>query len=427
MTSIIILIFCAGYLCITLEHIIKINKAAIAVLTGVSCWAVYILMSPDHHHITTTLIEHMGDLSGILFFLMGAMTIVELIDMHYGFEIITSRIGVKKKLHLLWIIGILTFFLSAALDNLTTTIVMISLLMKFSLEKEERLLFIGMIIIAANSGGAWSPIGDVTTTMLWIDNRISTFGIIYKLFLPSLISALVPLLLLSIKIKGHLKRDNKFDAPISNAPKQKLDRNIVFFFGIGGLMFVPVFKSVTHLPPFMGMLFVLGLLWLLTEVIHAKKHESIKQNFSAAQALTQIDMPSILFFLGILISIAALEATGVLRSLSIWLDQNIHNLTLIDILIGLLSAVIDNVPLVAGAMGIYTLQQYPTDHHFWIFLSYCAGTGGSALIIGSAAGVAAMGIAKINFLWYVKKITPLALAGYFSGVVVYLIQQLIFK
>jgi Na+/H+ antiporter NhaD/arsenite permease-like protein len=418
----IISVFILGYLAIAFEHVLKVNKAAVAILTGVFCWTIYIVLSQDHYHVTSQLIEHVGDFSGILFFLMGAMTIVELIDMHSGFDVITNRIGVASKRQLLWITGILAFFLSAVLDNLTTTIVMISLLMKFALDKEERLLFIGIVVIAANAGGAWSPIGDVTTTMLWIDGRITSASIIAKLLIPSLVCAAVPLTMATFMIRG------KFDGKVPNGSNQidrktRRDRNIVLSFGVGALLFVPVFKTLTHLPPFMGMLLALGSLWVLTEILHAKKDDLEKRSFSAAKALTKIDMPSVLFFLGILVSISALEASGILGSLSRWLDKTIGNVTIIDLSIGLLSAIVDNVPLVAGAMGIYSLQQFPADHHFWTFLSYCAGTGGSALIIGSAAGVAAMGIANINFMWYLRRITPLAVAGYVAGAGMYLLQM----
>jgi len=368
--------------------------------------------------------ERAGDFSGIIFFLMGAMTIVELIDRHYGFDIITNRIGVTSKRQLLWITGLLAFFLSAVLDNLTTTIVMISLLTKFALDKEERLLFIGIVVIAANAGGAWSPIGDVTTTMLWIDGRITTASIIVKLILPSLVCAVVPLLIVSFRIKGRLNALPKaIDLPLNSA--QKRTRNIVFLFGVAALLFVPVFKMLTNLPPFMGMLLALGSLWVLTEIMLAKKEVLESRPFSVALALSKIDMPSVLFFLGILISISALEAAGILGQLSLWLGHTLGNATIIDFSIGLLSAIVDNVPLVAGAMGIYSLDTFAVDHHFWTFLSYCAGTGGSALIIGSAAGVAAMGIAKIDFLWYLRRITPLAVAGFLAGAGVYLLQRIV--
>ncbi|MBN1980454.1 MAG: sodium:proton antiporter NhaD [Chitinivibrionales bacterium] len=425
MNILILLAFCIGYCIIAGEHFIKVNKAATAVLTAVACWTLYIIFSPDHHHVTEQLIEQMGDFSGILFFLMAAMTIVELIDMHCGFDIITNRINVTSKRQLLWIIALLSFFLSAMLDNLTTTIVMISLLMKFTLGKEERALFIGIVVITANAGGAWSPIGDVTTTMLWIDGRITAASVIAKLIIPSLICAVVPVAIASIGIQGNLNGSRFQGTVSSNEGKLKRDRNIVFFFGIAALLFVPVFKTLTHLPPFMGMLLALGSLWLLIEVLHAKKDEEEKRPLSVAQALSKIDMPSVLFFLGILMSIAALEATDILSRLSLWLDKTIGNITIIDLSIGILSAVVDNVPLVAGAMGIYGLEKFAVDHHFWIFLSYCAGTGGSTLIIGSAAGVAAMGVANIDFVWYLRKITPLAIAGYFAGAGAYMLQRII--
>lgn len=426
MSLAVVFMFFVGYVAIAFEHALKVNKAATAVLTGVFCWTIYIVLSPDSHHVTSQLVEHVGDFSGILFFLMGAMTIVELIDMHYGFDIITNRIGVTSKRQLLWIAGLLAFFLSAVLDNLTTTIVMISLLTKFALDKEERLYYIGIVVIAANAGGAWTPIGDVTTTMLWIDGRITSTSIMAWLILPCLACVLVPLIFATFRIKGKLGGPGR-DADRPLDAKSKRDRNIVFLVGIAGLLFVPVFKTLTHLPPFMGMLLALGALWLLTEALHARKKDEEKRSFTAAHALSKIDMPSVLFFLGILTSISALEATGVLARISFWLDKTIGNVTVIDFSIGLLSAIIDNVPLVAGAMGIYSLERFAVDHHFWTFLSYCAGTGGSVLIIGSAAGVAAMGIARINFMWYLRRISPLAFAGYVAGTGVYLAQIFLLK
>jgi len=291
------------------------------------------------------------------------------------------------------------------------------------LSKEERMLFIGLIVIAANAGGAWSPIGDVTTTMLWIGERITSAQVITRLFLPSLVCLVTPLTIATFAISGRLDRaSNEADDKLKANGKNRI---AVFLFGIAALIFVPAFKTITHLPPFMGMLFALASLWIFTEILYARKDEPEKRNFSVAKALSRIDMPSVLFFLGILTTIAALESAGTLGKLSVWLDAHITSVTSIDLAIGLLSAIVDNVPLVAGAMGIYGLERYGVDHHFWIFLSYCAGTGGSALIIGSAAGVAAMGIAKIDFLWYLRRITPLALAGYFAGAGVYLLQRLV--
>lgn len=419
MNTLIISIFIIGYVVIAFEHPFKINKSATALLTGVLCWAVYILMGSDSHLINEQLTEHIGELSGILFFLMGAMTLVELIDSHDGFDVITSRIKTTDKKKLLWIICIISFFLSAILDNLTTAIVMVSLLRKLIDNKEDRLLFIGMVIIAANAGGAWSPIGDVTTTMLWIGGQITAPNIILKLFLPSVICLIVPLAILSFKLKGNVSRPEIKENSSSN-PTSSFERNIVFFLGIGALIFVPIFKTITHLPPFMGVLFGLGILWIVTEIIHSAKDDEEKDSLSVLHALQKIDMPSILFFLGILIAIASLQSTGVLSSLATSMNDSIGNLNIIVPLIGLLSAIVDNVPLVAASMGMYDLTSYPADSYIWEFLAYCTGTGGSILIIGSAAGVAAMGMEKIDFIWYLKKIAWLALIGYFAGAFAYM-------
>jgi len=416
MSILIIIIFILGYLAIALEHPIKINKAASALITGVLCWTVYIINAPDTDHVNEQLLEHLGDISGILFFLLGAMTIVELIDAYDGFDIITKRINTTSKRKLLWMVCFLAFFLSAVLDNLTTAIVMVSLLRKLIAEKDVRLLFCGMVVIAANAGGAWSPIGDVTTTMLWIGGQVTTVNIILKTFLPSLVNLLAPLIVLSIGLKGRL-------APVelqSDATNTPRERNIVFGTGVLILLLVPVFKTVTHLPPFMGILLGLGVMWVITEIIHSEKDVSDKNMVSVQYALRKIDTPSILFFLGILASVAALEATGILHDLAAQLDKAIGDERLILSTIGVLSSIVDNVPLVAAAIGMY--PQYPTDHFFWEFLAYCAGTGGSLLIIGSAAGVAAMGIEKIEFFWYLKKIAWLALIGYVAGAIVYLLQ-----
>ena len=414
----ILLTFILGYVAITLEHSIKINKAATALVTGVVCWTIYILFQPDKHLVTEQLMEHLGEVSGILFFLLGAMTIVEIIDAHDGFQVITDRIKTKSASRLLWIIAIITFFLSALLDNLTTTIVIVSLLRKLISDKEQRLFFVGITIIAANAGGAWSPLGDVTTTMLWIGGQVTALNIMKELFIPSIFCLLIPLLFASFRMKGTIQPLLKVENEI---PKPAFQRNFVFLLGVGILIFVPVFKTLTHLPPFMAILFGLGVMWILTEVLHKKNMED-KDALSVANALRKIDTPSILFFLGILLSISALQATGQLTQLAQWLTITIQNESVIVIAIGLLSAVVDNVPLVAASQGMYSLDQYPTDHFFWEFLAYATGTGGSALIIGSAAGVAAMGMEKINFFWYLKRITWLALIGYFSGVVIYLLQ-----
>jgi Na+/H+ antiporter NhaD/arsenite permease-like protein len=424
MVGLLILIFILGYALIAFEHQIKINKAAIALVTGVLCWTIYILFSGETHLINDQLSEHLSEVSGILFFLMGAMTIVELIDAHDGFDIITSKINQTDKRKLLWIIGFITFFLSALLDNLTTTIVIVSLLRKLVHKQEDRLFFTGIVVIAANAGGAWSPIGDVTTTMLWIGGQITTLNIILKVFLPSLICIIVPLLVLSIKFKGPLHQSKNEEVRIDKNLSKK-HRNTVFFSGVVILILVPVFKTFTHLPPYMGMLIGLGVLWIITEIIHDSKEEKYKQKFSVASALRRIDTSSILFFLGILISVAALQSSGILSGLANWLTATIANDTIVVLSLGFLSAIIDNVPLVAAAQGMFDLSQYPTDHFFWEFLAYCTGTGGSALIIGSAAGVAAMGMENINFFWYLKKISWLAVLGYLAGAMVYILQHAI--
>jgi Na+/H+ antiporter NhaD/arsenite permease-like protein len=421
MTTLIVIVFIAGYFSITLEQVIKINKAASALIMGVLCWMLYILFSPDKDLINEKLIQHLGEISGILFFLLGAMAIVELIDAHNGFNIITTRITQTDKRKLLWIVSFITFFLSSVLDNLTTIIVMVSLLRKLIDEEEERLLFAGMIIVAANAGGAWSPVGDVTTTMLWIGGQITPFNIISKLILPGTVCLIVPLIYLSFRLKGNIrtpKVENKLPAA-SLSPAHQLT---VLLFGLSALIFVPVFKTLTHLPPFMGVLSGLGVLWIVTEIMHGGKSEEEKQEFSVAHALRRIDAPGILFFLGILLSVAALQTTGVLTGLAHWLTTTLKTPNAIIISIGLLSSVIDNVPLVAATQGMYDLNQYPVDHYFWEFLAYCTGTGGSVLIIGSAAGVAAMGIEKISFFWYLKKISFPALLGYFAGALIYILQ-----
>ncbi len=420
LNTFLIIIFLIGYAAIAFENGLRINKSAIALLTGVMCWMAYMFTSSQPStEVVEKLIIHLGDISGILFFLLAAMTIVELIDAHDGFQIVTSIITTRKKIALLWLISFITFFLSAILDNLTTAIVMVSLLKKLIDDDEDRLLFAGMVVIAANAGGAWSPIGDVTTTMLWIGGQVTALNIMKELFLPSVVCLLAPLLFLSLKLKGTF-----------NAIKLKTDfvtstfeRNLIFVFGVCALIMVPVFKSITHLPPFMGILFSLALLWILTELIHRKKKTEDKDAFSVSRAMQRIDTPSILFFLGILLAVSALQSASVLTQVANYLQQHISNINVMVLLIGLLSAIVDNVPLVAASMGMYPLATFPSDHYLWEFLAYCAGTGGSILIIGSAAGVAAMGIEKISFGWYVKRISLLALVGYFAGAFVYMLME----
>jgi Na+/H+ antiporter NhaD/arsenite permease-like protein len=411
-------LFILGYIAIVLENSIKINKSASALITGVLCWTIYSIENTNKTEVGNQLMHHLGDISAILFFLLGAMTVVELIDAHDGFQLITEKITTKNKRKLLWIISLITFFLSAILDNLTTTIVMVSLLRKIIENREDRLFFVGMVVLSANAGGAWSPLGDVTTTMLWIGNQVTPLAIITRLFLPSLACLLLPLSLVSFYIKGEVETPTTDDN--STLTTTKRERGLVLAMGLGILLFVPVFKSITGLPPFMGMLLGLGLVWLLTERIHRGKDIEDKDFLSVVYALRKVDTPSILFFWGILMAIAALEATETLTHLATWLTQTLGNDSLIAFTIGLASAVVDNVPLVAAAQGMYKLDIYPTDHYFWEYLAYSTGTGGSILIIGSAAGVAAMGMEKIDFFWYLKRIGGLALLGYVFGAVVYM-------
>lgn len=424
MEILLIVVFVVGYLAIALEHPLHINKAASAILTAVLCWTIYIVNAGDVHLINHELAEHLGEISGILFFLLGAMTIVELVDSHHGFTMITDLVKTNKKKKILWIISIITFFLSAVLDNLTTAIVMTSLSRKLISDRNDRMLVLGMIVIAANAGGAWSPIGDVTTTMLWIGGQITASNIVIKLIIPSLLCLLVPLIMISFRIRGTE------DHPIKNTGTTHIghqrEKKIVFATGIGALLFVPVFKTITHLPPYMGILFGLGVMWMVTELLHKSKPNEQKHKFTVTHALERIDTSSILFFLGILVAVASLQSTGVLKQVAGWLDQSIGNTNVIVIILGLLSSVIDNVPLVAAAMGMYDLSLYPTDHYMWEFLAYTCGTGGSALIIGSAAGVAVMGMERIEFFWYMKNITLYALAGYFAGAFTYILMEPLF-
>ncbi len=422
MELLITAIFIIGYAAIAFEHPIRINKTASALLTGVLCWVVYIMSGTDTGIVSAELYEHFGQISGILFFLLGAMTIVELIDAHDGFDVITNKIATSDQLKLLWIISIITFFLSSVLDNLTTTIVMVSLLRKLIGNKKTRMFFVSMVVLAANAGGAWSPIGDVTTTMLWIGGQVTSGNLILHLFLPSLICLIVPLIILSFSMKGKVEKPDIIES--SHTEKTTpFERKFILFLGIGALVFVPFFKTITHLPPFMGMLFGLAILWIVTEFIHKNKNDSDKDAYSVMQALRKADVPSVLFFLGILVAISSLESTHQLQDLAHWMDEKIGNLNVIVISIGFLSSIVDNVPLVAAGMGMYDMATYPTNHYFWSFLAYCAGVGGSCLIIGSAAGVAAMGMEKIDFLWYFKNISWLAVLGYLAGAGVFILQH----
>jgi Na+/H+ antiporter NhaD/arsenite permease-like protein len=417
----IVTIFVIAYAAIALEHPIKINKSASALVGAGLLWTVYALSSGDYALIDQQLNASVSSTAQIVFFLIGAMTIVEVIDAHNGFEVITSLIRTRKQVTLMWLIGFVTFFLSAVLDNLTTTIVMISLMRKLLGNPSDRLFFAAMIVIAANAGGAWSAIGDVTTTMLWIGGQITPLAIIKGVFLASLINLVVPLFVVSILLRGReITPPSGQERELSET--NAFERNLTFYLGLGILVLVPAFKTITHLPPFMGILFGLGILWMVGELIHRDKEEDVKKPLTLVHALTRIDMSSIVFFIGILFAVAALEHARVLEILTIWLDTHIGRQDVIVVMLGLLSAVVDNVPLVAASMGMYGISQYPADSFLWEFIAYCAGTGGSILIIGSASGVAAMGLEKIQFFWYVRRISGLALLGYLGGVAAYIVQ-----
>jgi NhaD family Na+/H+ antiporter len=416
------IVFILAYAAIAFEHPINVNKSASALVGAGVLWTIYALNMSDHALVGHQLNESVATTAQIVFFLIGAMTIVEVIDAHNGFEVITSRIKTTKLSSLMLLVGVVTFFLSAILDNLTTTIVMVSLMKKILDKQEDRLLFAAMIVISANAGGAWSPIGDVTTTMLWIGGQITALAIVKSLFLASVVNLLVPLSMVSYQLRGKniVSPEAKLHANLSTSTNG--ERNLIFFVGLGVLILVPAFKTVTHLPPFMGILLGLGLLWLLGDIMHKNKDVAEKQHLTLTHALMRIDMSSIVFFIGILLAVATLEHSHILNMLATWLDQNVGRQDLIVTLMGLASAVVDNVPLVAASMGMYDIAKYPADSFLWEFIAYCAGTGGSILIIGSAAGVAAMGLEKIQFGWYLKKISWLALIGYFSGIAVYILQ-----
>ncbi len=470
MFIVMVVVFVLGYLAIALEHPLHIDKAIPALAIGTLLWVIYIFGAYDifsaglseawnsyihsgdhsgeqgiqamrHFIVDKEIIHHLGEISEILFFLLGAMTIVEVIDKHDGFKIITDKIKTTKKVKLLWILSFLTFFMSAALDNLTTTIVMVALLRKLISDKETRWFFASMVVLAANAGGAWSPIGDVTTIMLWIGGQVTTGAIITRVIVPSLFTMIVPLALLSFTLKGTVTRPQiDENEKIYTKP---FERRLMLIMGVCGLLFVPVFKTITHLPPYMGMLFSLSVIWLVSELMHKNKPDEVKKKLKVIYILEKVDTPTIFFFLGILSAVAALQSAGQLTVLAGWLDENLGNIFLIDMAIGVLSAVVDNVPLVAGAMGMYPIEDaahiatlvdptaiayaenFVQDGLFWEFLAYCAGTGGSILIIGSAAGVAAMGMERIDFIWYMKRISLLALLGYVAGAGVYYLQSLL--
>jgi Na+/H+ antiporter NhaD/arsenite permease-like protein len=474
MFYLILVIFILGYIAIALEHPLKVDKAATALIIGVLTWVMYILdvenilnlgFSPTwealkvqgqdvirfvkpaltnaewtnsswgemvtsikepYHFVIEELEHHLIDISEILFFLLGAMTIVEIVDQHDGFKVITDKIKTTHQVKLLWIIAIITFFMSAILDNLTTTIVMAALLRKLIDDQKTRWFFVSMVVLAANSGGAWSPIGDVTTIMLWIGGQITAGAIILRVFLPSVVSIVVPLIIVSFTMKGEVKRPRRSESEITGIPFR--EQIIILCTGVGALLFVPIFKSITHLPPYMGMIFGLGIIWIVTELMHKKKSVEQRRKLSVINILRRVETTTVFFFLGILTAVACLQSAGHLNILAGWLNTHLGNIYAINTSIGLLSSVVDNVPLVAGAMGMYDIalagatgynSLFVQDGMFWELLAYCAGTGGSILIIGSAAGVAAMGIEKIDFIWYLKKISLLALVGYLSGILTY--------
>lgn len=421
MMIMVAVVFVVAYSMIALEHPLKINKSATALLAAGMMWSLYSFASPlGVEAVSHQLTEKLAETAAIVFFLICAMTIVEVTDSHGGFEVITSRIKAKKLTSLLWIIGFITFYLSSILDNMTTTIVMVALMKRLLKEHKQRLFFAGIIVIAANAGGAWSPIGDVTTTMLWIGGQVTTLNIMKTTWIASMVNLLVPLTIASFMLKGDVVPPDKIENGATSCTQ--FEKTLMFFMGMGSLIFVPIFKAVTHLPPYLGILFALGVVWFVGNILHREKPAEVKEHLTLTKALRRIDMASVVFFIGILLAVATLSANGMLPALAHWLDAKLGSQTLIVIIIGLVSAIVDNIPLVAASMGMYPLSQFPPDSFIWEFIAYCAGTGGSILIIGSAAGVAAMGLEKIEFFWYARRIGPLALIGYFCGVAAYIIQ-----
>ena len=439
LTILIVTAFVAGYLCIALESVTKVNKAAIALLMCVCCWTLLMVAPADFypavaadsvvHHISEVIEHHLGDAAGTLFFLMGAMTIVEIVDSNGGFNVVRDTMKTRSKRKLMWRVAFMTFFLSAILDNLTTSIVMVMVLRKLVQDREERLIYAALIIISANSGGAFSPIGDVTTIMLWIKGVITTQGVITEIFIPSLVSMLIPAFILQYQLKG--KFDKEQNLPAADVSQfTKVQRDIIFWLGVGGLVFVPIFKTITHLPPFMGILLVLGLLWTVTEIFHYNTSEDDTMAKRVSDLLSRIDLSTIMFFLGILMAVAVLQEIGVLCALGEGLNEVFSgNYYLVNGIIGVLSSIVDNVPLVAGCMGMYPVAAegaMAVDGIFWQLLAYCAGVGGSMLIIGSAAGVVVMGLEKITFGWYLKRITWIVFVGYLAGIGCYWVEKLLF-
>ena len=436
LTLVIIIVFVVGYICIATESLLKINKAAIALLMCVACWTLlmtapgsfYPSIAPDGllGHISEVIEHHLGDAAGTLFFLMGAMTIVEIVDSNGGFNFVRDALKTRSKRKLMWRVAFMTFFLSAILDTLTTSIVMIMVLRKLVQSRGDRLIYAALIVISANSGGAFSPIGDVTTIMLWIKGVITTQGVLTEIFIPSLVSMVIPAFILQYSLSGKFdKSQNLPAADVSQFTKRQ--RDIIFWLGVGGLVFVPIFKTITHLPPFMGILLVLGVLWTVTEIFHHNTSEDDTMAKRVSDLLSRIDLSTIMFFLGILMAVAVLQEIGVLTRLGEGLNETFNgNHYLVTGIIGVLSSIVDNVPLVAGCMGMYPVQpvgDMAVDGIFWQLLAYCAGVGGSMLIIGSAAGVVVMGLEKITFGWYMKKITWIAFVGYLAGILCYWLEK----
>lgn len=464
MITTLIIIFLIGYIAIALEHPLKVDKSATALVLGMVLWVLYALfaeyivpmaegadlaayvashpaLAQESLHrqaldfiINVKIVESLGDVTQTLFFLIGAMTIVELVDVHGGFSVITDRITTRNKRKLLWVICLVTFVFSAVLDNMTTTIVMVLLLRKLVEDPRERWLYAGMVVIAANTGGAWSPIGDVTTIMLWVNGNVTSGALIQYVLLPSLVAMIVPLLGISMRLKGSVPAHTSAEA--ADTLISRREKTVIFTLGVCGLIFVPIFKTITHLPPFVGMMLVLGVLWVFMEIFYDHKNLDGSVEYRLPKVIRRIDMPSILFFFGILMAVSVLEASGILHLCAQWLNDTIHDVFAINVILGVMSSVFDNVPLVAGVMGMYPITDaasvgydsfFMTDGVFWEFLSYCAGVGGSLLIIGSAAGVIAMGLEKINFGWYLKRFSLWALAGYLAGAAVYIAECMILK
>ena len=458
MILVFIVIFLLGYLAIALEHPLKVDKAASALLLGMLLWVVYAFFAVDlipanhaaelAHYVEANalqasslahqcmsyllnhqIVEALGDITQTLFFLIGAMTIVEIIDVHEGFSVITGKITTRRKRQLLAVVCAVTFFLSSVLDNLTTTIVMLMLLRKIVADKSERWVYASMVVVAANTGGAWSPIGDVTTIMLWVKGNVTTGALISFVLLPSIVALAVPLAVVARGLRGDVVSPPR---RVTTSPVASYgERRLILCLGIAALLFVPIFKSITHLPPFIGVLFSLGLLWVYTECFYNYKKLEKSREMRVSTVVKRIDMSTILFFFGILMAVSVLQISGILAMAARWLDTEVHNVYLINVLLGGMSSIVDNVPLVAAAQGMYPIAapdavgyaaNYMVDGTFWEFLSYCAGVGGSLFIIGSAAGVVAMGIEKIPFGWYMRRFTLVALAGYLAGALVYFIE-----